>query len=77
MNKQTVLRTALSLLLIAVLMIAGVVGVNAFTAPIVAENERLAAEAAAEKPSAIRKQTNTVPMKITGICQEITLRQSR
>ena len=53
MNKQTALRTALSLLLIAALMIGGVYGVNALTAPIVAENERLAAEAAAEAEKAL------------------------
>lgn len=53
MNKQTVLRTALSLLLIAALMVAGVYGVNGITAPIVAENERLAAEAADEAEKAL------------------------
>ena len=52
MKKQT-LRTVLSLALIAVLMIVGVIGVNGFTAPIVAENERLAAEAAAEAEKAL------------------------
>lgn len=53
MKKQTALRTVLSLVLIAVLMIAGLYGVNGITAPIVAENERLAAEAAAEAEKAL------------------------
>ena len=47
MKKNTLLRAALGILIILALMLAGVYGVNTFTAPIVAENERLAAEAAA------------------------------
>ena len=51
--KNTVLRTSLSLLLLLVLMAGLVYGVNSFSAPIVAENERLAAEAAAEAEKAL------------------------
>lgn len=51
--KNTFLRTALSLLLLLVLMSGLVYGVNSFSAPIVAENERLAAEAAAEAEKAL------------------------
>ncbi len=53
MKQQTAMRTVLSLVLIAVLMIAGIFGINGITAPIVAENERLAAEAAAEAEKAL------------------------
>lgn len=52
MKNQT-LRTLLCLLLLVALMAAGVYGVNGFTAPIVAENERLAAEAAAAAEKAL------------------------
>ncbi len=51
--KNNILRTALSLLLLLVLMAGLVYGVNSFSAPIVAENERLAAEAAAEAEKAL------------------------
>ena len=51
--KNTVLRTSLSLLLLLELMAGLVYGVNSFSAPIVAENERLAAEAAAEAEKAL------------------------
>ena len=51
--KNNVLRTALSLLLLLVLMAGLVYGANSFSAPIVAENERLAAEAAAEAEKAL------------------------
>ena len=53
MKQKPVLRTALCLVLLLALMAAGVYGVNGFTAPIVAENERLAAEAAAEAEKAL------------------------
>ena len=51
--KNNALRTALSLLLLLALMAGVVYGANAFSAPIVAENERLAAEAAAEAEKAL------------------------
>ena len=51
--KNNILRTALSLLLLLVLMAGLVYGANSFSAPIVAENERLAAEAAAEAEKAL------------------------
>ncbi len=53
MKNNTLLRTALSLLLLLALMVGVVVGVNGFAAPIVRENERLAAEAAAEAEKAL------------------------
>ena len=46
--KKQILTSILCLVLLLALLGAGVWGVNGFTAPIVAENERLAAEAAAE-----------------------------
>lgn len=52
MKKQIVTSILCLVLLLAVLG-AGVWGVNGFTAPIVAENERLAAEAAAEAEKAL------------------------
>ncbi len=51
--KNSLLRTALSLLLLLALMAGLVYGVNSFSAPIVAENERLAAEAAAAAEKAL------------------------
>ena len=45
--KNNALRAALSLLLLLALMAGVVYGANAVSAPIVAENARLAAEAAA------------------------------
>ena len=51
--KNNILRTALSLLLLLVLMAGLVYGANSFSAPIVAENERLAAEDAAEAEKAL------------------------
>ena len=53
MKNNSVLRTALGLLLILVLMAGVVWGANSVAAPIVAENERLAAEAAAEAEKAL------------------------
>ena len=53
MKSNTVLRTALSLLLLLALMVGVVYGANAISAPIVAENERLAAEAAAAAEKAL------------------------
>ena len=53
MNKNTVLRTALGLLLLLALMVGVVFGANSITAPIVEENDRLAAEAAAEAEKAL------------------------
>ena len=53
MKKQSVFSTVICLVLLVVLMAAGTFGVNSFTAPIVAENERLAAEAAAEAEKAL------------------------
>ncbi len=51
MKNNNLLKSLLCLALLLAVMAAGVLGVNAFTAPIVAENERLAEEArlAAEK----------------------------
>ena len=51
--KNNVLRTALSLLLLLALMVGVVWGANSVASPIVAENERLAAEAAAEAEKAL------------------------
>ena len=51
--KNNALRTVLSLLLLLALMIGVVWGANGIAAPIVAENERLAAEAAAEAEKAL------------------------
>ena len=51
--KKQLLTSVLCLILLAALLAVGVVGVNGFTAPIVAENERLAAEAAAEAEKAL------------------------
>ncbi len=51
--KNNALRAALSLLLLLALMAGVVYGANAVSAPIVAENERLAAEAAAEAEKAL------------------------
>lgn len=48
-----VLRSLLCLALLLAVMAAGVYGLNTFTAPIAAENERLAAEAAAEAEKAL------------------------
>ena len=53
MNKKPVLRTVLSLLLLLALMAGVVYGANSFSAPIIAENERLAAEAAAAAEKAL------------------------
>lgn len=53
MKKQSVFSTVICLVLLVALMAAGTFGVNSFTAPIVAENERLAAEAAAEAEKAL------------------------
>ena len=53
MKNNPSLRTALSLLLLLALMVGVVWGANAVSAPIVAENERLAAEAAAEAEKAL------------------------
>ena len=53
MKEQSVLRTVLCLVLLLALMAVGVLGVNALTAPVIAENERLAAEAAAEAEKAL------------------------
>lgn len=51
MKSKNVIRTILSLVLLLALMVGGAYGVNALTAPVVAEHERLAEEArlAAEK----------------------------
>ena len=51
--KNKVLRTALSLLLLLALMVGVVYGANSIASPVVAENERLAAEAAAEAEKAL------------------------
>ena len=51
--KKQILTSILCLVLLLALLGAGVWGVNGFTAPIVAENERLAAEAAAEAEKAL------------------------
>ena len=51
--KNTLMRSALCLLLLLALMAGLVYGVNRFSAPIVAENERLAAEAAAAAEKAL------------------------
>ena len=51
--KKTVLRSLLCLVLLLALLAGAVYGVNAFTAPVVAENERLAAEAAAAAEAAL------------------------
>ena len=48
-----IIRSLLCLALLLAVLAAGVYGVNGFTAPIVAENERLAAEAAAEAEKAL------------------------
>lgn len=53
MKGNTILRSALCLVLLFALLTALVYGVNGFTAPIVAENERRAAEAAAEAEKAL------------------------
>ena len=53
MKNNTLLRTALSLLLLLALMAGVVFGANALSAPIIAENERLAAEAAAASEKAL------------------------
>lgn len=53
MKSQSALRTILCLVLLVALMAAGIFGINGFTAPMVAENERLAAEAAAEAEKAL------------------------
>ena len=53
MKNNTLLRTALSLLLLLALMAGVVFGANALSAPIIAENERLAAEAAAAAEKAL------------------------
>ncbi len=50
---KKVLRSLLCLVLLTAVLAAGIFGVNGFTAPIVAENERLAAEAAAEAEKAL------------------------
>ena len=51
--KKQILTSILCLVLLLAVLGAGVWGVNGFTAPIVAENERLAAEAAAEAEKAL------------------------
>ncbi len=51
--KNTLMRSALCLLLLLALMAGLVYGVNRFSAPIVAENERLASEAAAAAEKAL------------------------
>ena len=51
--KKQILASILCLVLLLAVLGAGVWGVNGFTAPIVAENERLAAEAAAEAEKAL------------------------
>ncbi len=51
--KKQVLTSVLCLVLLLAVLSAGVWGVNSFTAPIVAENERLAAEAAAAAEKAL------------------------
>ena len=53
MKKNTLLRAALSLLILLALMVGVVYGANGVAAPIVAENERLAAEAAAAAEKAL------------------------
>ena len=53
MKKQPVLRSVLCLLLLLAVLAAGVYGINGFTAPRIAENERLAAEAAAAAEKAL------------------------
>ena len=64
MKNNSVLRTALGLLLILVLMIGVVWGANGVAAPIVEENERLAAEAAAEAEKALLG--DSVPLFVRG-----------
>lgn len=51
--KKGIFTSVLCLVLLLAVLAAGVYGVNGFTAPIVAENERLAAEAAAEAEKAL------------------------
>ena len=53
MKTKNALLSVLCLALLLAVLAAGVWGVNGFTAPIVAENERLAAEAAAEAEKAL------------------------
>ena len=53
MKKQPVLRSVLCLLLLLVVLAAAVYGINGFTAPMIEENERLAAEAAAAAEKAL------------------------
>ena len=54
--KKGIFTSVLCLVLLLAVLAAGVYGVNGFTAPIVAENERLAAEAAAEAERPRRKR---------------------
>ena len=51
--KKGIFTSVLCLVLLLAVLAAGVYGVNGFTAPIVAENERLAADAAAEAEKAL------------------------
>jgi len=51
--KKQVMSSVLCLVLLLAVLGAGIWGINGFTAPIVAENERLAAEAAAEAEKAL------------------------
>lgn len=64
MKKPNVFRTVLGLLLILALMVGVVWGANAVSAPIVEENERRAAEAAAEAEKALLG--DSVPLFVRG-----------